>query len=154
MWGSASKQARGAVSGASAGGLGHMVGRNPASVNSGGRGWVSALWAPGWSPLGVLDRAGSRPQSSLQNSLLVRTKAPLESGARQLAFTIESASNCSPRPQPHHLPRVIHPQHEPDRSLPDICLHPSLTFPPNPEPSSRAGVLPFTPSLQTGEYSF
>lgn len=36
--GSARKQARGAISGASAGGLRHMVERNPASVNSGGRG--------------------------------------------------------------------------------------------------------------------
>lgn len=67
----------------------------------------------------------------------MRTKAPSESGALQLAFTIASASNCSPRPQPCHLPCRIHPRHKPDYSFPDICLHTRLTFPPDPEPSSR-----------------
>lgn len=70
-----------------------------------------------------------------------------ESRALRLAFTIASTSDCPPRPQLHHLSCAILPRHTSDSSCPDICLHPRLTFPSNPEPSSRVGVPSLTLSL-------
>lgn len=70
-----------------------------------------------------------------------------ESRALRLAFTIASTSDCPPRPQLHHLSCAILPRHTSDSSCPDICLHPRLTFPSNPKPSSRVGVPSLTLSL-------